>query len=197
MTFKLTNCTGLRDAVLMRWMTESMRGWRVGCPDVRVRYGRGAPYSGRCYYQVCRILINIERSLNYPYRMVTHLARAQSSERSWWKPGYTVELADAYQLVLFIFLHELYHLLIHRAGRNMRQKESMCDRFAARVLVDRFGADVRCDRGRPVPRDVWDFQDLEGFVAAARDRRCRGAGAGELTTEVAGVAHEQMLLFRL
>ena len=68
------------------------------------------------------------------------------------------------------FLHGLYHWLIRKARRNMRQKEAMCDRFAARHLVDRFGATVRDDRGRPVPRSEWDFQDVDGFVAAVRMR---------------------------
>jgi hypothetical protein len=74
-------------------------------------------------------------------------------------------------------MHELYHLLIYRARRNIRQKEAMCDRFAARWMVDRFGAIVRDPRGRPVRRSEWDFQDLDGFVAAVLDRRVRRPAA--------------------
>ncbi len=86
-------------------------------------------------------------------------------------------------MVLFVFLHELYHFLVKRARRNPRQKESMCDRFAARYLVERFGATVRDSSGRIVPREAWDFQDLERFVAAARDRRAReGVAAGTMPT---------------
>ena len=69
--------------------------------------------------------------------------------------------ADPYQVVLFVYLHECFHLLVKRARRNTRQKESMCDRYAARYLVDRFGAVVRDEKGRLVPRDVWEFQDLD------------------------------------
>ena len=43
----------------------------------------------------------------------------------------------------------------------------MCDRFAARVLTDRYGCPVIDRRGRPVDRAAWDFQDLDRFVAAA------------------------------
>ena len=92
-------------------------------------------------------------------------------------------------------MHEFYHLLVKRARRNIRQKESMCDRFAARYLVDGFGAVVR-DEGRDlVPRKVWDFQDLDGFVAAARTRRAARRpivqSAGSTSTE----SDEQLLLF--
>ncbi len=112
--------------------------------------------------------MNIGRHLKYPYHMDTHLARARSNARSWWKPVYTVELADPYRLALFVFLHESFHFLVKRARRNPRQKESMCDRFAARVLTDQYGAGVRDERGRLVPREEWDFQDLDRFIAAAR-----------------------------
>jgi hypothetical protein len=47
----------------------------------------------------------------------------------------------------------------------------MCDRFATRYLVDRFGIDVRDERGQSASRDEWDFQDLDSFVERARDRR--------------------------
>lgn len=148
-----------------------MAGWAVGSITLRVRYSRGADFSGSCYYADRRIFVNLGRHLRYPYWMETHLARARSNGRYWYKPDCAVELKDGYQLVLFIFMHELYHLLVKRARRNTRQKESMCDRFAARFVVDRFGAAVRGPDGRPMPRADWDFQDLDRFVEAARDRR--------------------------
>ena len=138
---------------------------------VRVRYSRGADFSGTCFYSDRRIHVNLGSHLVYPYRMKTYLARAKVVGRYWDKPLHTIELKDGCQVVAFVFLHELYHLLIKRAKRNTRQKESMCDRFAARFLTDRCGAIIRNDRGDPVPREEWDFQDLERFVAAARDRR--------------------------
>lgn len=103
--------------------------------------------------------------------MGTHLAKAVSRGRRWYKPIFSIELVDAYQLVAFVFMHELYHLLVKRSGRNTRQKESMCDRFAARYVVDRFGLSVLTEDGRLVDRDTWDFQDLLGFVERAKDRR--------------------------
>jgi hypothetical protein len=99
--------------------------------------------------------------------MGTHLARARTVGRRWYKPKTTIELRDAYQVVLFVFMHELFHLLVKRSRRNPRQKESMCDRFAARHLVNRFDCKVRDGHHRDLPRDEWDFQDLNRFVARA------------------------------
>src|SRR3989304_3035268 len=103
--------------------------------------------------------------------MSTNLAKVKTTGRGWRRPVYLVELKTAYHLAVFIFLHEIYHLLVYRAGRNTRQKESMCDRFAARYLVDHLGARIRTERGERVPREQWDFQDLDGFVAGSRRTR--------------------------
>jgi len=103
--------------------------------------------------------------------MKTNLAKVQTTRRGWRRPVYLVELKTAYHLAVFIFMHEIYHLLVYRAGRNTRQKESMCDRFAARYLVDQLGAAIRTERGERVPREQWDFQDLDGFVAGGHLRR--------------------------
>ena len=162
------NATDLDGGRLERMCLDAVAGWRLDGVEARVRYSRGADYSGTCCYQSRRLYVNLGRHLTYPYRMDTHLARARSNARRWWKPVCTLELVDGYQVVLFVFLHECFHFLIKRARRNTRQKESMCDRFAARVLVDRYGAAVRDEQGRPVARQAWDFQDLEGFVASAR-----------------------------
>lgn len=165
------NSTALSSVKLLTLMSEAVAGWAVGRITVRVRYSRGADFSGTCVYSDRKILINLGRHLKYPYHMGTNLARAKTIGRRWYKPIYTLELQSGYEVILFVFMHELYHLLVKRARRNIRQKESMCDRFAARYVVERFGAIVRNDKGEPVPDDVWEFQDLEGFVAAARDRR--------------------------
>lgn len=164
------NTTDLDDNRLRSLCEDGLTDWAPGDFVVRVRYSRGADYSGTCFYRDRRVYINLGRHLCYPYRMNTYLARARTLGRYWYKPLYTLEMSDAYQVVLFVFLHELYHLLIRKARRNMRQKESMCDRFAARHLVDRFNATVRDARGRPVPRSEWDFQDVDGFVASVRVR---------------------------
>jgi hypothetical protein len=128
--------------------------------------------------------------------MGTHLARARSNVRCWWKPIYTLELADGYQVVLFVFLHECFHLLIKRARRNTRQKESMCDRFAARALVDSHGAVVLDEHGRSVARETWDFQDLDRFVAPARRRaRAKLGAAHGRPARTPWMVGQQLLLF--
>ena len=152
-------------------MRRAVSEWPCRKLVTRVRYSRSAEFSGTCFYDRRLITVNIGRQLRFPYDMYTSLARARSNATLWWKPACKVILNDSYQLVLFVFLHEFYHWLVYRARRNMRQKESMCDRFAARELVDRFGVDVQDEQGRRIPRADWDFQDLDGFVAAARRPR--------------------------
>src|SRR5437762_582497 len=94
---------------------------------VLVRYSRGADFSGACYYGTGRIFVNLGQANAYPYALRTHIARARSGDGYWTRELYTITLADPYLLVLFIFLHEFYHWLVKRAGRNTRQKEGMCD----------------------------------------------------------------------
>jgi len=162
------NSTALDSDRLLAMFLDVCEGWPQAGLQVAVRYSRGAEFSGSCYYQSARIFINIGRQNRYPYKMDTYIARAESDARHWWRELYSIELADAYQLALFVFSHEFYHWLVKKARRNVRQKEARCDRFAARVLVDRYGARVRDGGGVAVARAAWDFQDLEGFVAAAR-----------------------------
>lgn len=161
------NSTDLNDLTLVGMFREAKGRWPTDGLDVRIRYSRGSDFSGTCYYETSRLYVNLGKHLVYPYRMDTYLARAVSSPTSWSKPLYSIELADGYQVVLFVLLHEYYHWLIKRAGRNTRSKESMCDRFAARVLVDHHGAAIRDPKGGAVRRSVWDFQDLDRFVARA------------------------------
>ncbi len=180
------NSTRLDGERLERVFLRHTRPWRHEELTVRVRYSRGADFSGSCYYRDKRIFINLGRRNRYPYRMGTHIARARSNRTHWWREVYSVVLADAYQLALFIYLHELYHALVHAARRNTRRKEAMCDRFAARVLVDDYACPVVARDGRRVLRDEWDFQDLDGFVAAAAKEKApapRGAAAAATTVE--------------
>lgn len=165
------NTTDLSDVRLLALCHEAAVPWSLGRITLRVRYSRGADFSGTCFYADRRIYINLGRHLEYPYRLHTNLARTRTAGRQWYKPIYTLDLEDGYQLALFIFLHELYHLLVKRARRNTRQKESMCDRFATRTLVDDFGCIVLDEKGKPALREIWDFQDLDGFVAAARAKK--------------------------
>ena len=181
---KLFNSTSLSTPRLAALLGRYVEGWPHEPLTVRVRYSRGAEYSGMCYYSPAKIFINIRRRLRFPRKLGTNLARAQSNRTHWWREVYYIELADAYQLVLLVFLHEFYHWLIRCAGRNPRQKEGMCDRFAARALVDDFGVAVLREGGQPVDRSAWDFHDFERFVAAARTwhpraprRRTRRASA--------------------
>lgn len=192
------NRTDLDDDRLRAACVDAMRHWRTGPMAVRVRYSRSADFSGTCYYGEGRIYVNLGRHLRFPYRLGTHIARAVSNRDEWWKPIYTVDLADGYQVVLFVFLHECFHWLVKRARRNPRQKESMCDRFATRLLVDRYGATVRDPGGCPVPRDAWDFQDVEGFISTLR----RKSPAMPATQRAARVPRpqpqkRQLLLFDL
>jgi len=167
---KLLNTTSLRTDALAAMLTAPAEGWPHESLEVRVRYSRGRDFSGLCDYRNKRVHVNLGRQLRFPYDVRTHLAKTQSNGRLWWREIYRLRVADAYQIVLFVFLHEFYHWLVRQARRNTRQKEAMCDRFAARVLVDRYGAAVLDAHGQPVDRAKWDYQDLDGFVAAARRR---------------------------
>jgi len=200
------NATELDTGRLRSMCLDAVAGWRLEGASVRVRYSRGADFSGSCCYQTGEILINLGRHLTYPYSMATHLARARAQRTYWWKPIYTIELADGYAVVLFVFLHECFHLLVKRAGRNTRQKESMCDRFAARWLADRYGAGVYDESGKPVARAEWDFQDLDAFVAAARRPRrvrqspplaARNPAISAAPRAAAQIRDEQLLLFEV
>jgi len=172
----LRNTTSLDTSALLGLFCRHAAEWEHDGLRVFVRHTRTAPFSGMCYYREGRILLNIGRAVVFPYRLSTCIARAESDARSWWREAYTIDVPDAERLALFVFLHEFYHWLVYRARRNPRQKESRCDRFAVRALVDEHGSVVRDRRGRPVPRDAWDFQDLDGFVGRAR--RVPRAAAG-------------------
>lgn len=165
------NSTDLCDERLLSLFKDGTDGWSVGTLTVRVRYSRGSDFSGTCFYADRRIYINLGRHLKFPYTMATNLAKVKVVRRGWKRPIVIIDMRDGYELAMFIFMHELYHLLVKRARRNTRQKESMCDRFAARYLVDRFGTKVRDSKRRPIPPELWNFQDLDGFVAAAKDKR--------------------------
>ncbi len=162
------NTTHVDSDLLLTSIQDAIEGWPSDKLIVRVRYSRGAEFSGTCYYASNRIFVNLGRENRYPYRLLTHIARPRANRTHWWRELYSVDIASAHELVLFVFLHEFYHWLVKQARRNVRQKEGRCDRFATRILVDRYGAQVRDARGKPVSRDAWDFQDLNGFVAAAR-----------------------------
>ncbi len=173
MIFK--NSTRLNSRDLEQMLREAVAGWPSDRLRVAVRYSRGAEFSGTCCYTTNRIYINLGRDNTYPYRLLTHIARPQSNATHWWREAFAIEIAKPSQLVLFVFLHEFYHYLVKQAGRNVRQKEARCDRFATRVLVDQYGTPVHDSSGRQVARSAWDFQDLNNFVAAARKQPKRAA----------------------
>ncbi len=161
------NSTELDSTRLLRLFVEHTLPYRHDKLTVRVRYSRGADFSGTCYYANARLMINLGRHNVYPYLIGTHIARSQSNRTHWWRETFRLTLADAYHLALFVYLHELYHYLVKTAKRNPRRKEAMCDRFATRALVDHFGCRLVDAHNRPVARQRWDFQDLHAFVAAA------------------------------
>ena len=188
---RLMNSTDLDSVRLKRLLEAYTCQWpRFGKLTVRIRYSRGADFSGTCFYGKHTITVNVGRHVTYPYAMRTYIARAQSNATHWWKRLHAIEIENGYQLALFVFLHEFFHYLIKRAGRNTRQKESMCDRFAARALVDRFDLRITTDTGEPVPREDWDFQDLDRFVAAVW-RKSRRATS---TPRTAARSNEEQLL---
>lgn len=160
----LRNTTAIPTATLAALFERHVAGWSHDHLRVFVRYSRGSPFSGVCYYREGRILVNIGRTVRYPLEVQTGIARARSNRRCWWREVYLIDVPDAERLALFVFLHEFYHWLIARARRNPRQKEARCDRFAVRALVDAHGMVVRDAKGNRPPRDAWDFQDLVGFV---------------------------------
>lgn len=186
------NATTLDDDRLHQLFLRHTRPYRHDNLRVRVRYSRGADFSGTCFYKDGRIFINLGRHLRFPYALGTHLAKASSNRTHWWRETYEIRVSDAYQLALFIYRHELYHYLVKVAGRNPRRKESMCDRFAARALVDGFGCPVRDPRGQPVARNAWDFKDLDAFVAAApRETDVAAADQSAARRPKPAAAHER------
>jgi hypothetical protein len=168
--FCLRNTTRQDTAALLKLFGEAMADWPLDDLRVWVRYGRGADYSGACYTREGRIFINLGRHLKYPYALGTRIARAVTLPDRWVKQIYFVACADPYQLATFLWRHECYHWLVRKARRNGRQKESMCDRFAVRYLVDRWNCAVTTPEGDKVARAEWDFQEVERFVSAARSK---------------------------
>jgi hypothetical protein len=161
----IVNHTTLATERLVGMFLRAAGQWSPLALNVVVRYARSAIYSGTFAAHPDRIYINLGRNNRYPLQIDTAIARAHSARGCWWKPTYHVVAENEYQLALFIFLHELYHYLIHRAQRNPRKKEAMCDRFAVRYLVDHCRLEVFDSAKRPVARDEWLFQNLDRFVA--------------------------------
>ncbi len=161
------NSTDLDSNLLRQLFLRHTYPYRHDRLQVRVRYSRGADFSGTCYYTEGRVFINLGRHLKYPYRTGTHIAKSQSNERCWWRETFFLVVPGPVELVLFVYLHELYHYLVKRAGKDPRRKESRCDRFATRILVDNFNCRVIDRHGRPIDRSRWDFQDPHKLVAAA------------------------------
>ncbi len=162
---EITNNTTLSTSKLETMFQAATARWTAHRLKVAVRYSRGAVYSGTFASNPVRIYVNIDRKNHYPLKIETSIARARTTTYTWYKPMYSIYPANAYQLALLVFLHEFYHYLIHRARRNNRQKESMCDRFAVSHLVDGYHLKVYDSRGRSIDRSQWCFQDLEGFVS--------------------------------
>jgi hypothetical protein len=168
------NSTTLDTARIESLCTQAVQDYRTNELEIRIRYARSADFSGSCYYNDARIYINIGKHLSYPYQMGTYIAPAKTRGNYWTKPIFTIKLTDPYQLILFIFLHECFHWLVKLAGRNTRQKESMCDRFAARELHVRYAAPILDERNRPVPMSAWDIHDLDRFIAKVRRPQAAG-----------------------
>lgn len=184
---ELRNSTALDGERLYRLFLQHTAPYRHDALHVAVRYSRGADFSGTCYYREGRITLNIGRHNSYPYMLETNLAKARPTQNGWRRESYRLTVATAEQLVLFVYLHELYHYLVKMAKRSPRRKEAMCDRFAARVLVDHYGCPVVGRSGRPVPREAWDFVDLHAFVGGApREPQMRLPLCGAIPVRILG-----------
>ena len=196
MNFK--NATTLDSNILRETFESAVADWPIEQLMVRVRWSRGSDFSGTCIYRTHRIYINLGRHLRYPYRMETYCARGKKAWGKYYKPGSFIELCDGYQVCLFVFAHEYFHWLVKQAGRNTSQKESMCDRFAARVLVDDYGCVLRDKHGRELPRHEWDAKNLDAFVAAAgREARIISPPLPRAAREVIAPRDgDQLLLFQ-
>jgi len=181
----LRNATRLDTLRLLRLFADAISPWPMAGVRVWVRDSRGADYSGTCFDREGRIYVNLGPHVAYPYAIGTDVAVSISRRGYWIKPIYTIDLSDAYHLALFVFLHECYHWLVRQAGRNPRRKESMCDRFAARILVDRFGCVVRDERGVAADRSLWDIQDVNRFVRGAMMRPSLMRASGTRASAVA------------
>ncbi|MFH1748718.1 MAG: hypothetical protein ABIG44_16915 [Planctomycetota bacterium] len=161
------NSTALDGERLRLMLLRHTAPYRHDKLQVSVRYSRGAAFSGTCYSREARIFVNLGRQVAYPYSLATNIAKSYSNKTHWWRDTYSIVLTDAYQLALFVYLHELYHYLVKLAGRSPRRKEARCDRFAARTLVDYHGCRILDSHGRIPARETWDFQDLDAFVTKA------------------------------
>lgn len=164
---KFQNQTALNDATLLQMFLRHTQPYDHELLHVAVRHTRSTPFSGTCYYTDNRIHVNLGRRNRYPFTLGTHVAKASSGRKEWSREIFRLTVADAYQLALFIYLHELFHYLVHAAGRGRMRKEAMCDRFAARVLVDHYGCTLLDPRGAVPARESWDFKNLHEFVARA------------------------------
>lgn len=181
------NSTDLDDSRLYALLLRHTIPYRHDRLTVRVRYSRGADFSGTCYYRDAVIHVNLGRHNRYPYTLNTDIAKARTTRNGWQRERYRLTVADGEQLALFVYLHELFHYLVKAASRSPRRKEAMCDRFATRVLVDDYGCPVRRRSGQPVRRELWDFKDLDAFVAGApREPQLRLPLCGEIPVTIRG-----------
>lgn len=165
---EIVNKTELDSKKIVSMILKATNSWQTPRLKVTIRYSRGAKYSGTYIANPPRIYVNIAKNNRYPMKLETSIAKAQTIGRYWWKPIYHIRLENPYQLVLFVFMHEFYHYLIHRARKNSHRKEAMCDRFAIKYLVENYKLKVYDSKNTPVEKEKWLFQDLEGFVRNAR-----------------------------
>lgn len=141
--------------------------WPYRHQDLRVRFrpSRGADFSGACYYKSGRIFVNIGRHNRYPYTFATQTATRRGVGGA--AVRFSLVVADAGELALFVYLHELFHWLVYAAGLPPRRREAVCDRFATRVMVDHFGCALLGADGAQAGRAAWDVDDLAALVANA------------------------------
>ena len=100
------NSTGLDGCRLERLLLRHTLPFRHDKLTVRIRYSRGADFSGACYYRGHRIFINLGRHNRYPYRLGTNIARARSNRTHWWRETYALllDVAVGRRLLNQVFL---------------------------------------------------------------------------------------------
>ncbi len=77
------NSTNLDSARLERLCLRHTGPYRHDQLTVRVRYSRGADFSGTCFYTHARVFINLGRRNKYPYLLGTNIARSCSNHACW------------------------------------------------------------------------------------------------------------------
>ena len=135
MDFK--NTTTLDSNLLRETGESAVAGWPTDPLVVRVRWSRGAEFSGTCVYATHRLYINLGRHLQYPYRMETHCARGRKAWGRYYKPRSFLELCDEHGLYVVDEANVESHALMQTLSKDPRFEHAILDRILRMVRRDR------------------------------------------------------------